>query len=412
MNAHRKTRIARSRVAFLLAIVAALAVTAGTALGAQQRGQATTITALIGSSGPAETFAVDNAAKAWSKQTGIDVKVIVASDLGQQLAQGFASGNPPDIFYLGNDQVATYAKTGSLARLDNLPNRKSFYPSLLAAYTYQGHLYAAPKDFSTLALVINNASWQRAGLKTKDLPKTWAQLASVAKKLTRNGQVGLCTGPEFHRLGVFMIQNGGWLVSKNGKTATVNSKQNIQAFNFVKQMMNAGSFKLTNQLGAGWGGEAFGKQQCAMTIEGNWIAGAMTHDYPSVGYRVAELPAGPAGKGTLQYDGGWGLAQASKNKPDALKLIAYLTARKVQMGNAKAFGVMPSSSANAKAWSKLYPRSAAFLAGASYSKSIPPIPDIATVLGDFNQQLQALPTTNPKQILDRVQAELQAILNK
>ena len=412
MNAHRKTRIARSRVAFLLAIVAALAVTAGTALGAQQRGQATTITALIGSSGPAETFAVDNVAKAWSKQTGIDVKVIVASDLGQQLAQGFASGTPPDIFYLGNDQVATYAKTGSLARLDNLPNRKSFYPSLLAAYTYQGHLYAAPKDFSTLALVINNASWQRAGLKTKDLPKTWAQLASVAKKLTRNGQVGLCTGPEFHRLGVFMIQNGGWLVSKNGKTATVNSKQNIQAFNFVKQMMNAGSFKLTNQLGAGWGGEAFGKQQCAMTIEGNWIAGAMTHDYPSVGYRVAELPAGPAGKGTLQYDGGWGLAQASKNKPDALKLIAYLTARKVQMGNAKAFGVMPSSSANAKAWSKLYPRSAAFLAGASYSKSIPPIPDIATVLGDFNQQLQALPTTNPKQILDRVQAELQAILNK
>ena len=412
MNAHRKTRIARSRVAFMLAMVAALAITAGSALGARQSGQATTITALIGSSGPAETFAVDNAAKAWTKQTGIDVKVIVASDLGQQLAQGFASGNPPDIFYLGNDQVATYAKTGSLARLDNLPNRKSFYPSLLAAYTYQGHLYAAPKDFSTLALVINNASWQRAGLKNKDLPKTWAQLATVAKKLTRSGQVGLCTGPEFHRLGVFMIQNGGWLVSKNGKTATVNSKQNLQAFNFVKQMLNAGSFKLTNQLGAGWGGEAFGKQQCAMTIEGNWIAGAMTHDYPTVGYRVAELPAGPAGKGTMQYDGGWGLAEASKNKPDALKLIAYLTARKVQMGNARAFGVMPSSTANAKVWSKLYPKSAAFLAGASYSRSIPPVPDIATVLGDFNQQLQALPTTDPKKILDRVQAELQAILNK
>ena len=111
-------------------------------------------------------------------------------------------------------------------------------------------------------------------------------------------------------------------------------------------MLNAGSFKLTNQLGAGWGGEAFGKQQCAMTIEGNWIAGAMTHDYPTVGYRVAELPAGPAGKGTMQYDGGWGLAEASKNKPDALKLIANLTARKVQMGNARAFGVMPSSTAN------------------------------------------------------------------
>jgi multiple sugar transport system substrate-binding protein len=393
-------------------MVAALALTAGTALGSRQSGKATTLTALIGSSGPAETFAVNNAAKAFTKQTGIQVNVVVASDLGQQLAQGFASGNPPDIFYLGNDQVATYAKAGSLATLDNLKNVKAFYPSLRAAYTYKGHLYAAPKDFSTLALVVNTASWQSAKLTAKDYPTTWAQLSSVAKKLTRNGQVGLCTGPEFHRLGVFMIQSGGWLVSKDGKTATVNSKANVAAFNYVKGMIKAGTFKLTNQLGAGWGGEAFGKGMCAMTIEGNWIAGAMTHDYPTVKYKALQLPSGPAGKGTLQYDGGWGMAAASKNKTDAMSLITYLTSPKVQMGNAKAFGVMPSVQANAKEWSKLYPQFAAFLAGAEYSKSIPTVPDIATVLGDFNQQLQGLPQSSAKPILDRVNAELQSILNK
>lgn len=414
MNAHRKPRIARSRAALVLAMVAALALTAGTALGSRQSGTATTtLTALIGSSGPAETFAVNNAAKAFTKQTGIEVNVVVASDLGQQLAQGFASGNPPDIFYLGNDQVATYAKAGSLAPLDSLKNVKAFYPSLRAAYTYKGRLYAAPKDFSTLALVINTASWQRAKLTAKDYPKTWAQLASVAKKLTRSGQVGLCTGAEFHRLGVFMIQSGGWLVSKNGQTATVNSKANVAAFNFVKSMIKAGSFKLTNQLGVGWGGEGFGKQMCAMTIEGNWISGAMTHDYPTVKYRVVELPTGPAGKGTLQYDGGWGMAAASKNKTEAMSLITYMTSPKVQMGNAKAFGVMPSVKANAKAWSKLYPQFAAYLAGADYSRSIPTVPDIATVLGDFNQQLQGLPqSNNPKTILDRINSELQSILNK
>jgi multiple sugar transport system substrate-binding protein len=410
VNAHPTTRIARSRAALVLAMVAALALTAGTALGSRQSAKATTITALIGSSGPAETFAVNNAAKAFTKKTGIPVNVVVASDLGQQLAQGFASGNPPDIFYLGNDQVATYAKAGDLASLDNLKNVKSFYPTLRAAYTYKGHLYAAPKDFSTLALVLNTASWKQAGLTSKDYPKTWNQLASVAKKLTRSGQVGLCTGPEFHRLGVFMLQAGGWLVSKDGKTATVNSKANVIAFNFVKSMITAGSFKLTNQIGAGWGGEGFGKQECAMTIEGNWIAGAMTHDYPTVSYKAVELPAGPAGKGTLQYDGGWGLAAASKNKADAMALISYLTATKVEMGNAKAFGVMPSVKADAKEWKKLYPQFAAFLAGAEYSKSIPTVPDIATVLGDFNQQLQGLPQTDPKSILNRVNGELQSIL--
>ena len=75
-------------------MVAALAITTGAALGSRQSGKATTLTAFIGSSGPAETFAVNNAAKAFSKRTGIDVNVVVASDLGQQLAQGFASGNP------------------------------------------------------------------------------------------------------------------------------------------------------------------------------------------------------------------------------------------------------------------------------------------------------------------------------
>ena len=135
------------------------------------KSQATEVTALIGSSGPAETNAVNVATAAWTKKTGIKVNVIVASDLGQQLAQGFASGNPPDIFYLGNDQVATYAKAGNLAPLDKLKNVKSFYPSLRAAYTYKGHLYAAPKDFSTLGLVINTASWKRAGLTDQELPE-------------------------------------------------------------------------------------------------------------------------------------------------------------------------------------------------------------------------------------------------
>ncbi len=401
------------RLAFLsvaVCAVCALAGAAATANGSSTKSQATELTALIGSSGPAETNAVNVATSAWSKRTGIKVNVIVASDLGQQLAQGFASGNPPDIFYLSNDSVATYAKAADLAPLDKLANVKNFYPSLRAAYTYKGHLYAAPKDFSTLGLVINTASWKSAGLNAKNYPKTWDQLAAVAKKLTRNGQVGLCTGAEFHRLGVFMIQNGGWLVSKNGKKATVNSGANVQAFNYVKKMLGNGSMKLTNQLGVGWGGEGFGKKMCAMTIEGNWIAGAMKNDYPSVGYKVVQLPRGPKGQGTLQYDGGWGLAAASKNKADAMKLISWLTNKSIQMGMAKAFGVMPSIKSARKQWLKVYPQWSSFLAGADYSKSIPPVPGISTVLGDFNQQLQALPTTSPKTILDRINTELQAIL--
>jgi multiple sugar transport system substrate-binding protein len=311
---------------------------------------------------------------------------------------------------MSNSDVATYVKSQELAPLDKLSNFKSFYSSLRKAYTINKHLYAAPKDFSTLALIINTADWSAAGLTSKDYPKTWAQLQSDAKKLTKNGVVGLESGPQFERLGVFMAEAGGWLTSSNLKKATVNSAANIKALNFVKTMLSGGYFKFSSDLGAGWGGEAFGKAEGAMTIEGNWIVGAMTNDYPSVKYKAVELPAGPKGKGTMQYDGGWSMAAASPNKAATMKLIAYLTSPAVEMKNAKAFGVMPSVSSVAKQWQKQFASQAAFLASAKFSKGIPPIADINTVITDFDSQLQTLSSTDPKTILDRVQQDLQGII--
>jgi multiple sugar transport system substrate-binding protein len=54
-----------------------------------------------------------------------------------------------------------------------------------------------------------------------------------------------------------------------------------------------------------------------MTIEGNWIRGAMKNDYPDVAYTVAELPEGPAGKGTLLFTQCWGIAAESPDQAAA-----------------------------------------------------------------------------------------------
>ncbi|MFP5251237.1 MAG: extracellular solute-binding protein, partial [Actinomycetes bacterium] len=70
------------------------------------------LTMLIGSSGDAETTAVQAAADAWGEETGNTVEVIAANDLVQQLGQGFSGNNPPDIFYMPWDQFQTYAAQG------------------------------------------------------------------------------------------------------------------------------------------------------------------------------------------------------------------------------------------------------------------------------------------------------------
>lgn len=366
------------------------------------------LTVLIGSSGDAETNAVESAVKAWSEQSGVDASVQVANDLPQQLSQGFAAGSPPDLFYLAPEALAGYAKNGSIeAYGDDLANKDDFYPSLVDNFSLDGKFYCAPKDFSTLALIINTDMWTAAGLTDADIPKDWDQLASVAQKLTADGHVGLAFGAEYQRVGTFMAQAGGGMLD-DGKPIA-NSDANVQALDYVKQHLNDGSFAFAADVGAGWGGEAFGTKKAAMVIEGNWITGAMTNDYPDVKYTVAELPAGPGGKGTLQFTNCWGLAADSGNKDAAKQLVEYLTGTDQQLAFSKAFGPMPSIQSAADAWTSANPNLSAFLAGAEYAQFPPNIDGAADVITDFNAQLESLKTADPKSILDTAQSNLEAI---
>ena len=95
-----------------------------------------------------------------------------------------------------------------------------------------------------------------------------------------------------------MAQAGGGSGQRGRHEATADSPENVEALDYVKTMLADGSSKFPPTLDAGWGGEAFGTGKAAMTIEGNWIKGAMTNDFPDVKYTVvAPLPEGPAGPG-------------------------------------------------------------------------------------------------------------------
>ena len=368
------------------------------------------LTVLIGSSGEAETASVEEAVAAWSEESGVEAEVSVANDLNQQLSQGFASGSPADLFYLSPDVIAGYAGNGSLVAYgDQLANKDDFYPSLVENFTVDGEFYCAPKDFSTLALIINTDLWEAAGLTEADIPTTWEELTAVSQALTTGGTAGLAFGTEYQRVGTFMAQAGGGMVVDG--EAVANSPENVEALQYVKENLAGGNFAYaTTDLGAGWGGEAFGKGQAAMVIEGNWIGGAMSNDYPDVNYIVAELPAGPAGQGTLQFTNCWGMAADSPNQEAALSLVEYLTSTDQQLAFSEAFGPMPSISSAAEAWTSANPDLAAFLTGADYAQ-FPPNQEGATdVIADFNAQLESLETGDPQQILDSVQANLEAVV--
>jgi multiple sugar transport system substrate-binding protein len=366
---------------------------------------------LIGSSGEAETAAVEEATAAWAQETGNEVEVRPATDLGQELAQGFAGGNPPDIFYLDASQVAEQASAGNLYAYEAADN-DDFFPALQEAFTYDEQQWCAPKDFSTLALQINTAKWEEAGLTDDDIPTTYEELATVAETLTQGDTVGLVLGPGIDRLGAFVVGNGGWWLSEDGTEPAGTSDEVLAGLEYVKENMAAGSFAYAADVDAGWGGEAFGTQRAAMVMEGNWIRGAMENDYPDVEYTVAEMPEGPAGPGTLLFSNCWGIAAESEAQAQAVDLVNFLTSPEQQLAFAEAFGVMPSRQSATADYTEAFPDDAPFIAGGEYGRGPINAPDMAQVVADLNSQLEGIKDANLQQVMESFDQNASAVLGQ
>ena len=404
-----KRPLPRLRVAILGTILALTATACGSGFndnGNQQSAGKADLQILIGSSGDAETTAVKTAAASWASATGNTATVTPAQDIGQQLGQAFAGGTPPDVFYVDASRFADYASVGALEPYaDKVKGGvNDFYPSLRSTFTYKSKLYCIPKDFSTLTLQINNDLWTQAKLTDADVPTNWDQLTAVATKLKAANITPMVIGDTRDRIGAFMVENGGWIVSKDGATATADTPQNLAALQYVQGLLKGGLAVYPKQVDAGWGGEAFGKGKVAMATEGNWIKGAMQHDYPNIKYRVVAMPAGPSGtKGTLSFTQCWGISSKTKFKDQAINFVEAMTTVQQQLAFTKAFGVMPSRISAKDGYLQQFPNDKAFIDSADFAQGPVNAPKMDSVLSDFDSQLQGLASGDPKAILTRLQ---------
>jgi multiple sugar transport system substrate-binding protein len=381
-------------------------VLAGCAGGGSGDSPDQSLTVLIAASGDAEADAVNAAAAAFTEQSGIDVDVVLANNLNEQLSQGFAGDDPPDLFYMGWDQFQTYAGNGYLEPYaGDLSNAGDFFPGLVDTFSYDGEFVCAPKDFSTLGLIINTDLWAAAGLTDADIPTDWDSLTAAATALTTPETVGLSFGLEYARLGVFMNQAGGTIV--DGDQITADSAENLEGLEYVRSLYDAGVLRFPSEIDAGWGGEALGAGKAAMVIEGPWIKG-IAGDFPDTNYAAYELPAGPGGPSTYSFTNCWGLPQGADTTDAAVEFVEFLTSDEQQVEFGDAFGVIPSTQEAAATYAEKYPENAAFVAGADYAVSPANFDGSAAVVAEFNARLADFGNADFAAILADFQAQLEA----
>jgi multiple sugar transport system substrate-binding protein len=263
------------------------------------------------------------------KYPKIKVSYDAIPNYDQAMLAKFSARKPPDVFYLNSEKAPTWISQGLIAPLDkyiakNKFSVKPFYPRLLNAFRSKGKIYGFPKDWSPLAMEVNTELLAKVGAKA---PTTWAQLRSVAQRL-RGEMTGtakpICLSAEWQRALAFVYQNKG-IVLKNGKPQFTSAAVR-QAMNFYVQLQRDGLGDTPAKLGAGWCGEAIGKEKAAIAFEGNWAFPYLPDTFPNVKWRFFPLPKGKV-RATLGFTVSYSTSPASKNKDAAWVLISYLTGK-------------------------------------------------------------------------------------
>jgi len=214
-----------------------------------------TIRAWTGSSSPVEDkFKQDQVAAFEKANPGITVDFQILPDYGTQIQTAFASGDYPEVFTVGQGDFPSRQDSGVLADgNDKIEAKDDFYPGLVAAFSKDGDLYCAPKDFSTLGLLYNKDLFDKAGVKYPTSEWTWDDMKTAAKTLTSGDVVGVSLAADPDRWESFFYGNGAQIFDTDGKVV-FNSDAGVAALDFYAGFAKDGTGKTPADLNAGWNG--------------------------------------------------------------------------------------------------------------------------------------------------------------
>jgi multiple sugar transport system substrate-binding protein len=255
----------------------------------------------------------------------------IPDDFQTKAKAAMAGGTAPDVLYIDDQLMTAFAPTGQLLALDEYMDeagvsRDDFIPALLTIFTHEGKTYALPKDWGTLGLIYLPAAFEAAGIEEPTADWTWPELQAAAEAIAETGDyAGFCMGADWARFAPFAFGNGGSFTNDDFTEATVDTPEVLEAANFVAGLKESGALVAPADIGAGWCGEAIGKELAGMTFEGGWMVNYMRNDFPDVEWKAVELPSGPAGKADVIFTNGIGV-NANTDFPRAAAAFAiFLT---------------------------------------------------------------------------------------
>jgi len=295
----------------------------------------------------------------------VSIEVVPRADYVSKLETSIVGRNAPDVFWNAlPDRFLDLARNGLIENLDERiaadnVDLSPIAPALLDAFTYEGSLYAIPKDFDTVGLWYNKALFDAAGIAYPDDSWTWETLRESAKALTdpANGVYGFVANPGT-RAGYynFIAQNGGEVITDD-HTSGFDMPETIAAIQFMADLILVDKVSPTVQQQEEINPQTrFKTGKAAMVLDGSWRAREFADDpYTLENADVAVLPQGirrASSSGTLGYS----IYSGSAHKEEAWELLKFLAGPEAAHIQASFGAVIPSHLGEAEVWAGAIPQ--------------------------------------------------------
>jgi len=275
----------------------------------------------------AEKTAFEKVVESFNKAQGGKIKATTLAvpydAFADKITAAVPRGKGPDLFIYAQDRLGGWIAAGNTVEPidffldDKIKGR--YLKATLDAMTYQGNTYGLPLNFKVITMIYNKKLLPNP-------PKTTAELAATAKKLTNAGagKFGLAYAySDFYYHAALMNGFGGGVFDAKRKP-TLNSAPNVASFDYLLKWINQGfmpaepSVALITSL--------FNDGKAAMVFSGPWFLGEINK---GVDYGLAPLPTiSEAGNKPIRpwitVEGVY-IAGPSKNKDAAFEFAKYVT---------------------------------------------------------------------------------------
>jgi sn-glycerol 3-phosphate transport system substrate-binding protein len=199
---------------------------------------------------------IDGYCKEFQAATGIEVTPVYAGNYGETLTKAVTAikgGQGPQMAVLLAAEMHSLQDLDILVSLDEIGLDAAgkawmagFYPAFLANSHADGKVWSMPFQRSTAVMYYNKAAFAEAGLDPEAFPKTWAQLAAAAAKLTKRDATGRVTrwgvkmagdtGNAQWTFGALANQAGHVLMNEAGTETYFNSPKAVEALSYWRDL--------------------------------------------------------------------------------------------------------------------------------------------------------------------------------